>query len=287
MSAQDFFHDLVYTPVDVWNSGVADGIGLDVNTLRDYVHLLDSYSMTKITKISSEDIEVVKKSIDRYNDRGVKIEYLTKVIDKSGFKNKNISINGKIVVGISFVDCDLSDTYFANCTFYGCDFNNCKFDNATLSSSCFYNCTMVGNSFKSTMITRVRFVNTTSYSNIFNDTLLNDSGFITMCGDLHFNKSKINGSYFTDLQGSIGFEKTKVVECHLSEVLNLSVLKNVNLFSCTFNKIDASSCKISNLEKSACVFKNFVVDNKNFSLIDKTVEYAPPSFLEYENEYEF
>ena len=179
-SNKQLVDDLFSLPASEWNKSLADEYGISVDTLKEIVFGgSDEVSMSdaSINAAIKKAMPTVTEAVDIMNTDEIipknMIHTFVRQADPDDVGPCEV-LEGSIVVGIDFTDCDLSQSCFITCAFYNCSFTGAIMSYSTFIDSVFSSCNMDNVKLGGSHFIKSRFSGTSMAFALIEDTDFND-----------------------------------------------------------------------------------------------------------------
>lgn len=179
-SNKQLVDDLFSLPASEWNKSLADEYGISVDTLREMVlGGADEVGMSdaSVNVSAKKAMPSVMEAVDSMNTSDIipknMIHTFVRQVDPDDVGPCEV-LEGSIVVGIDFADCDLSQACFITCIFYNCSFRGTLLSYSTFIDSVFSSCDMGSSKIGGSHFIKSRFSGTSMAFALLENTDFND-----------------------------------------------------------------------------------------------------------------
>jgi uncharacterized protein YjbI with pentapeptide repeats len=295
------FKDLVDLKADEWNTKVAEEYGIPVEEIKEQIlrrdlRLLDNRLTHRITKDEIEQMAEEQKLLDRtiveiFKDGDSSVIYEATAIDK--FKIKitdtedivdSVAITGKIIIGATFRNSNLSSSYFCGCTFYQCNLSNVDFGNSVFIGCDFVNCNMHNIDFNGSTISRCHIYECNMNSSVCDYVALSDS-MIVACNldDLSITQSRILFTGFNDCSCvNVKWKESDIIQCaYTSCDCKHSDFKRVTLVDSIIIRCILIGCDLNSLSVTCITVSDSDYDDRYKHFFEREHLLYSPSIFEW------
>lgn len=294
------FNDLISMNADVWNTALADELGVSLDVLRAGISKKDMLvrdedrlhmNIVKSKYVSGRDVSD-DGEISKLN------KYVIRLREKSNLPDSEIcglTCTGKLIVGMDFIDSDMSNSYFCDCVFYNCDFSNCNLESSVFNGCILNSCICGNTNFSGSTILKCMVIDTTfggadfRVSIIMDSTIIGSQGLMCIFNEVRFTGVGFIDSVFShsDFRGCgcilTSFTMTELNDANFSDSgLIDCMFVDVDLCGATFTDVFATCITSSRLKTNSRVLVD-LFDSWSNAQIDKELlnadnDIADPDF---------
>lgn len=300
-NGDELFDDLVNVSADEWNKSIADGFGITIEQLQDYIltREIDStkkliklkINKAKVKKLGNSQINVDKQLYEENDDDSIYeaslIEKFTVTLSDDEKLVDSIALTGKIIIGFDFSKSKLTESYFCHCTFYNCKFDYSTLNDSTITNCNFTRCSFIDVDFTGCTIARSKILECTlNHSNFEYANISDCSIILSFLNSIKISQARLlfTGFSDTDIDKS-DWKDSTLVQCSLSNVkLTNNDLRRASFIDSIFIRVDFTGADFE-LASVTCITSAMCFYDpvyKDFFEMSRSL--YSPSVFEWENE---